>query len=83
MKTLDQNIRTQIGENAKNSIYEVFVNHQEYYTYYGLGVSPSPYMNQKMYAVVWDNCVENLCLSEGKAWAELKRIAKEEGVTIS
>lgn len=83
MTTLDQAIRTQIGETAKNGIYEVFVNHQDYFTYYGLGISPSPYMNQKMYAVVWDNSVENLCLSEGKAWAELKSIAKEEGVVIA
>lgn len=81
-QNLETAIRNQIGENAKNGIFEVFVNHQDYYTYYGLGTSPSPNMNQKMYAVVWDNSVENLCLNERKAWAELKSIAEEEGVDL-
>lgn len=82
MDTLDQSIRTQIGENAKNGIFEVFVNQQDYYTYFGLGTAPSPNMNQKMYAVVWDNNVENICLTERKAWAELRAIAEEEGVDL-
>lgn len=82
MTTLDQSIRIQIGENAKNGIFEVFANHQQYYTYFGLGTSPSPNMNQKMYAVVWDNCVENICLNESQAWAKLKSIAEEEGVDL-
>ncbi len=81
-QNLESEIRNQIGENAKNGIFEVFVNHQDYFTYYGLGTSPSPNMNQKMYAVVWDNSVENLCLNERKAWAELKSIAEEEGVDL-
>jgi len=75
-------IRTQIGEIAKNGIYEVFVNHQDYYTYFGLGVAPSPKMMQKMYVVVWDNNIENLCLNERRAWAEFKQIAEDEGVEI-
>lgn len=66
----------------KTGIFEVFVNHQDYFTYYGLGTSPSPNMNQKMYAVVWNNSVENLCLNERKAFAELKSISEEEGVDL-
>ncbi len=79
---MEAKIKNQIGENAKNGIYEVFVNHQDYFTYYGLGTSPSPNMNQKMYAVVWDGEVENLCLEERRAWAELKSIAEDEGVNL-
>ena len=80
MTTLDTTLRTQIGENATNGIYEVFVNHQDYFTYYELGTSPTPNFNQKMFAVVWNNEVENLCLTEPKAWVEFKSICEEEGV---
>lgn len=79
---MEAKIKTQIGENAKNGIYEVFVNHQDYYDYYDLGTSPTPNMNQKMFAVVWDGEVENLCLEERRAWSELKSIAEEEGINI-
>lgn len=81
-KKMDEKLALQLGVNPKNGIYEVFVNHQDYFSYYGLGTSPSPNFNQKMFAVVWDGDVQNLCLSERKAWAELKSIAEEEGVTI-
>lgn len=80
--TLESQIQLQIGASPKTGIYEVFVSHQNYYDYYELGVSPSPNMNQKMFAVIWEGSMENLCLEEKRAWAELHSIAKEEGVTL-
>lgn len=80
---METKIKQQIGENPKNGIYEVFVNHQDYYTYFGLGTSSSPNMNQKMYAVIWDGEAEKICLEESRAWAEFKSIAEEEGVEIN
>lgn len=80
---IETSIRTQIGENAKNGIYEVFINHQDYYSYYGLGISPTPTLNQKMFQVIWDNSFEILCLDERRAWSEFKAIAEEEGVAIA
>ena len=80
---MENQIKSQIGENAKNGIYEVFVNHQDYFTYYGLGTSPTPNVNQKMYAVLWNGNVENLSLLERRAWAEFKQIAEDEGVEIA
>ena len=79
---MESQIRMQIGENAKNGIYEVFIKQQDYYTYFELGVAPSPNMNQKMFAVIWDNSIENICLEERRAYAELKSIAEEEGIEI-
>lgn len=79
---MEAKIKSQIAANPKNGIYEVFINQQDYYTYFGLGTAPSPNMNQKMFAVIWDCEVENICLEENRAWAELKSIAEEEGVNI-
>lgn len=79
---MEAKIKMQIGENATNGIYEVFVNEQDYCTYFGLGASPNPKMNKKVYAVVWDGEVEHISLQERRAWAELKSIAEEEGVSL-
>lgn len=79
---MEEQIKNQIGENAKNGIYEVFVRHQDYYNYFNIGTSSTPNINQKMYAVVWDGEVEILCLEKRRAWAELKTIAEDEGVSL-
>jgi hypothetical protein len=80
---MEAQIKQQIGENAKNGIYEVFVNNQVYNDYMGLGPAQSPNFNTKMYAVIWDGEIPNICLTEARAWAELISIAKEEGVSIN
>jgi len=82
MENLTEKINLQIGSNPSNGIYEVFVTHQDYCDYFELGVSSSPNMNQKMYAVVWNGEVSNLCLSKPKAWAEFKQIAEDEGIEL-
>ena len=79
---MEKQVMLQVGENAKNGIYEVFVNHQDYFDYFGLGESKTPNMMQKMYAVVWNGQVEHISLEERRAWAEFKGIAEEEGVEI-
>jgi len=79
---MEQSIRLQIGENATNGVYGVFVNHQDYYDAMLLGESKNPNQNQKMYAVVWENSIEHVSLEERRAFAELLTIAEDEGVTI-